>query len=180
MQTLIVGVADCQVSVNPDCALVTYALGSCVGVAIYDPVARVAGLLHLMLPDSAIDPAQAGTRPYMFADTGVPLLFRRAYALGADKRRIGVRLVGGAQVMDDHGVFDIGRRNYLAARKILWKAGVLIQGEAVGGTTSRTVRLEVATGTMWLRGADGIEQEFRVPSPGPKGISYGFPRSDRG
>jgi chemotaxis protein CheD len=143
-------------------------------------VARVAGLLHLMLPDSAIDPAQAEARPYMFADTGLPLLFRRAYALGADKRRIVVRLVGGAQVMDDHGFFDIGRRNYLATRKILWKAGVLIQGEAVGGTTSRTVRLEVATGTMWLRGAGGIEEEFRAPSPGSKGIGYGVPRSDRG
>jgi chemotaxis protein CheD len=106
----------------------------------------------------------------MFADTGVPLLFRRAYALGADKRRMVVRLAGGAQVMDAAGVFDIGRRNYLAARKILWKAGVLVQGEAVGGTASRTVRLDVATGTMWLRGAGGIEEEF----------GYGVPRTDRG
>jgi chemotaxis protein CheD len=166
MRALIVGIADCQVSRDPDCVLVTYALGSCIAVAIYDPVACVAGLLHFMLPDSAMDGARAGARPYMFADTGVPLLFRRAYELGAEKRRMLVRLAGGAQVMDDHGVFDIGRRNHVATRKILWKAGVLIEGESVGGTASRTVRLEVATGAMWLRGAGGIEEEFGAPVTG--------------
>jgi chemotaxis protein CheD len=61
----------------------------------------------------------------MFADTGIPLLFRRAYECGAEKRRLVVRVVGGAQVMDREGVFNIGKRNYLALRKILWKAGVL-------------------------------------------------------
>lgn len=180
MRALIVGIADCQVSRDPGCILVTYALGSCIAVAIYDPVARVAGLLHFMLPDSAMDGARAGARPYMFADTGVPLLFRRAYELGAEKRRMLVRLAGGAQVMDDHGVFDIGRRNHVATRKILWKAGVLIEGESVGGTASRTVRLEVATGAMWLRGAGGIEEEFGAPSRGPKGMGYGVPCLDRG
>ncbi len=180
MRPLIVGMGDCQVTSDPERQLVTYALGSCIAVAIYDPAVRVAGMLHLMLPDSSIGGAQGADRPYKFADTGLPLMFHRAYALGADKRRMTVRVAGGAQVMDDRGVFDIGRRNYLAARKILWKAGVLIHGEAVGGTASRTIRLDVATGAMWLRGAGGIEQEFGAPSPGPKGIGYGVPRSDRG
>jgi chemotaxis protein CheD len=180
MRLLIVGISDCQVSRDPECELVTYALGSCIAVAIYDPVAHVAGLLHLMLPDSAIDAAQAAAKPYMFADTGVPLLFRRAYELGAEKRRIVVRLAGGAQVIDDNGVFDIGRRNYLAIRRILWKAGVLTQGEAVGGTTSRTVRLEVASGSMWLRGDAGIEEKFGASSGRSKGMGYGVPGFDRG
>jgi chemotaxis protein CheD len=180
MRSLIVGIADCQVSKDPDAVLVTYALGSCIAVTIWDPIARVGGMLHFMLPDSTIDLPQAGKRPYMFADVGVPLLFRQSYELGAEKRRMVVRLAGGAQVMDDHGVFDIGRRNYVATRKILWKAGVLIQHEAVGGSGSRTVRLEVGTGKMWLRGTGGVEEEFGAPSRGSKGIVYGVPSTDRG
>jgi chemotaxis protein CheD len=134
-------------------SLITYALGSCVAVAIHDPVARVGGLLHLMLPDSSLDPAKAAERPFMFADTGIPLLFRQAYAAGAEKRRIVVHLAGGAQVIDDNGVFNIGKRNHLAVRKVLWRAGVLIASEAVGGTESRTVRLDVASGRFFLRSA---------------------------
>ena len=123
MHPVVVGIADCQLSDDPDSVLVTYALGSCIAVVIYDPVVRVAGMLHLMLPDSTIEGLDAGRRPHMFADTGIPWLFRRAYAMGADKKRLQVRLAGGAQVMDDHGVFDIGKRNYTATRKILWKVG---------------------------------------------------------
>lgn len=169
MRSVIVGIADCQISNDPDCVLVTYALGSCIAVAIYDAAAGVAGMLHFMLPESSIDPNRARERPYMFADTGIPMLFRAAYQQGAEKKRIVVRVAGGAQVIDDHGIFDIGRRNYLALRKILWKAGVLIQGEQVGGTNSRTLRLEVSTGTMWLRGGGVEEQEFSVSSQRPRG-----------
>jgi chemotaxis protein CheD len=169
MRSVIVGIADCQVSADPESVLVTYALGSCIAVAIYDTAAKVAGMLHYMLPESNIDPVKARERPYMFADTGIPLLFRKAYERGADKKRIVVRVAGGAQVVNDGGVFEIGRRNYLALRKILWKAGVLIHGEEVGGTTSRTVRLEVSTGTMWLRGAGGAEQQFGTTPAARKG-----------
>lgn len=169
MRLMIVGIADCQISSDPESVLVTYALGSCIAVAIYDAAARVGGMLHFMLPESGIDPDKARERPYMFADTGVPLLFRNAYQQGADKKRIVVRVFGGAQVLDNHGVFDIGRRNYIALRGILWKAGVLIHAEQVGGTSSRTIRMEVATGTMWLRRAGAAEQEFGPSLPRPKG-----------
>jgi chemotaxis protein CheD len=152
MSTVVVGMADCKTSQDPDGVLITYALGSCVAVAIHDRVAKVGGMLHFMLPESSLDPAKARQRPYMFADTGIPMLFREAYRLGAEKRRLVVRLAGGAQVMDDGGVFNIGKRNYLAARKILWKAGVLVEAEDVGGNDSRTVRLEMSTGTFWMRG----------------------------
>jgi chemotaxis protein CheD len=165
MRAVVVGIADCQISDDPESVLVTYALGSCVAVTIHDAAARVGGLLHFMLPESRLDPAKARERPYMFADTGIPLLFRQAYLKGADKRRLLVRLAGGAQVMDDNGVFNIGKRNYLAARKILWKAGVLLQSEEVGGSISRTVRLEVGTGTMWLRGAGEAEREMAGTTP---------------
>lgn len=161
MRNLIVGIADCRVSADQADTLVTYALGSCMAVAIWDPVARVAGLLHYMLPDSSIDASKSRERPFMFADTGIPLLFRTAYDCGAGKRRLVVRVAGGAQVIDDHGVFDIGRRNYLALRRILWRAGVLIHAEDVGGTVSRSVRLDVRTGAMWVRtGGECAEREL--------------------
>jgi chemotaxis protein CheD len=159
-----VGVGDCRVSNAAESVLTTYALGSCIAVAIHDPVASVGGLLHFMLPESSVNPAKAGQQPFMFADTGIPLLFHAAYDLGAEKRRMVVRAVGGAQVMDDNGVFNIGKRNHLALRKILWKAGVMIHGEEVGGTTSRTVRLEVSTGRFWVRGPGTADREISAPA----------------
>jgi chemotaxis protein CheD len=166
---VVVGVADCQISQDHDAMLVTYALGSCIAVAIHDSAAGVGGLLHFMLPESSIDLVKAESNPFMFADTGIPLLFRRAYEHGAEKRRITVRLAGGAQIMDESGIFNIGKRNCLAVRKILWKAGVLVHGEAVGGTVSRTVRLEVGSGRFWLRGPGGTEEEMHIRRPVPKG-----------
>jgi chemotaxis protein CheD len=149
---LTVGVGDCKVSNAADAALTTYALGSCIALAIYDPVAAVGGLLHFMLPESSLNPVKAGENPFMFADTGIPLMFHAAYRLGAEKRRLVVCAAGGAQVMDENGVFNIGKRNNLALRRVLWKAGVMIHGEEVGGTTARTVRLEVATGRFLISG----------------------------
>ena len=156
---LVVGMADCRVSDDPGQVLVTYALGSCIAVAIHDPAARVGGLLHFMLPESALDRAKAAQNPFFFADTGIPQLFHTAYEKGAQKQRLRVQVAGGAQ-MDDNGVFDIGKRNYLALRKILWKAGVLVQAEAVGGSVSRTVRLEIGSGKLWLQGPGVPEQEM--------------------
>ncbi|MGA2136647.1 MAG: chemotaxis protein CheD [Bryobacteraceae bacterium] len=171
MSNVVVGMADCQVSHSCEDVLVTYALGSCIAVAIHDPVAGVGGLLHFMLPESAISPDKAGDNPFMFADTGIPLLFRQAYQWGADKRRLVVRVAGGAQVMDREGVFNIGKRNYLALRKILWKAGVLLQAEDVGGVLSRTVRLEVGTGRFWMRRPGQEEQELKPAPAAKKGVN---------
>lgn len=166
METITVGMADCQVSADPGSSLITYALGSCIGVAIHDPQARVAGLLHFMLPDSKMNQERGKQMPYMFADTGIPSLFHAAYARGADKRRLSVRLIGGAQVLDPSGVFNIGKRNHMACRKILWAAGVLVQAEEVGGTISRTVRLEVATGRLLWSTAGGPNVEMGVGKGG--------------
>lgn len=162
----IVGMADCQVSADPESLLVTHALGSCIAVAIHDPLAKVAGLLHFMLPDSKLNPDRAKEWPHMFADTGIPALFHAAYARGADKRRLVVRLVGGAQLMDPTGLFNIGKRNHVACRKILWAAGVFVQAEAVGGSISRTVRLEVATGRLQWSSAGGPGVELTIRKEG--------------
>ena len=94
----------------------------------------------------------------MFADTGIPLLLERVLARGASKRRLVVLAAGGASMMDQENIFDIGRRNYLAMRKILWKAGVMVHGEAVGGGRSRTVRLEIGSGKFWLQEAGEVRE----------------------
>ena len=140
--------------------LITYALGSCIAMTVYDPAAAVGGMLHYMLPDSSIDPARRSETPYKFADTGIPLMLSKVAELGGMKRRLVVRIAGGAQMMDSAGVFDIGKRNYQALRKILWKVGVLVHAEAVGGAVSRTVRLEIGSGRFWLREAGGTEREM--------------------
>lgn len=162
MSLLITGVADCQTSADASTVLVTYALGSCIGLVVHDPAARVGGLLHYMLPDSGIDTAKADKHPYMFADTGIPRLFEKVSRLGGERRRFVVTAVGGAQVLDLKGAFNIGQQNHLALRKILWKTGVLIHSEDVGGTVSRTVRLEIATGRVLLRKGDQPEQELKA------------------
>ena len=165
-ETITVGIADCQVTDDPHKVLVTHALGSCIAIAVHDPVANVAGLLHIMLPESSIDPERGRRQPFMFADTGIPELFHAAYAKGAEKKRMSVRLIGGAQVLDPNGVFNIGKRNHLASRKILWAAGVMVSGEAVGGNISRTVRLEVKTGELWWHSGAGEAYNLSVRKGG--------------
>jgi len=160
MSSLIVGIGDCKVSKQPDDVLVTHALGSCIAVMIHDPVAKVAGLLHYMLPESSLDAEKAGQRPYMFADTGIPLLFKSAYQLGAVKSRMIVMAAGGAQMLDPNGTFNIGQRNHTAMRKIFWKAGVIVHKEEIGGTSSRTVRIDVASGRVQLRTSGQPEQDM--------------------
>lgn len=154
--------ADCRVEQMPGQVLATYGLGSCIALAAYDPVAGVGGLLHFMLPDSGIDPARGRNNPYMFADTGIPLLLSQVCQRGASKRRLVVHAVGGGQMADTGNIFDIGKRNCVATRKILGKQGVRLSGEVVGGDLSRTLRLEIGTGRLLLQ--EGGEQREIVPA----------------
>ena len=154
MPDVTVAMAALQVTADPADRLVTYALGSCLGVAIYDPVARVGGLLHAMLPLSTLDAAKARANPALFVDTGVPALFRACYALGASKSRLVVKVAGGAAAAapDAPDQFQIGRRNLLTLRQLLWKNGVLVQAQDVGGhQLSRTMALDVGDGTVSLK-----------------------------
>lgn len=146
-----VGVGDLAISGDPKDELVTFSLGSCIAVIIHDAKSGVGGLLHLMLPDSALNPQRASSQPAVFADTGLPKLFRGAYELGAVKGRLKVALIGGSQVLDEGGHFNIGKRNYAAVRKILYRNNVMVEKEDVGGTVNRTVGLSVATGEIWLK-----------------------------
>jgi chemotaxis protein CheD len=150
MKTLVVGIGECHVAKGAGVNLVTYALGSCIGIAIYDPVCNVGGLLHYLLPDSTIDAARAARNPFMFADTGIPLLFQHAYAMGAEKNRLRVFVAGGAHVLTTE-LFQIGKRNQFAMRRILSNAGVLISHEETGGEHSRTIRMDLDTGGIYMK-----------------------------
>ncbi len=95
----------------------------------------------------------------MFADTGVPLFFKEAYKLGGEKKRMAVKVAGGSQIMDESGFFNIGKRNYMALRKIFWMNDVLIAAEAVGGNVNRTLSIESGSGKVWVKTfGDGMVQ----------------------
>ncbi len=146
----VVGIGEFAVSNAPGDIIVTHALGSCIAVCLWDPDTHATGLLHFLLPDAAINLERAKAQPAAFANTGLPLLFQAAYAIGLDKQRCKVRLVGGAEVagMGGPGSLNVGKRNALAARSILWRNGVLVAAEAIGGHIARTVALHVDTGVI--------------------------------
>lgn len=146
-----VDISDCQTSDDSTASLITYSLGSCIGVAVWDPVVRVGGMLHYMMPDSTMSPDKARENPAMFGDTGIPLLFKSVYKLGATKQRLIVKVAGGSQLLDDKGTFNIGKRNYVMLRQIFWKNNVLIDAEDVGGSISRTVTLDIMTGKVTVK-----------------------------
>jgi chemotaxis protein CheD len=156
----VVGIADFAVSNGRQVILATHSLGSCLGIAIYDPVAQVGGLLHIMLPDSNLDPIKAAARPAMFLDTGLPAMYRAAYQLGADKHRLKIYVAGGAQVMDGSGFFSIGKRNYEALLEICRHHGLRLQAEQVGGLVSRSVYLQIETGDLWMKASGTAGETF--------------------
>ncbi len=141
----VVLVGDMKVGGEGD-TLVTHALGSCLGLMIYDPVAQVGGLLHAMLPLSKINPEKAAANPYMFVDTGVPRLFKSVYELGGKKERMAVKAAGCGRPLSNNEMFKIGERNYIVLKKILWKNNILLESEDIGGTASRTVHFDLSTG----------------------------------
>ncbi|HNZ35631.1 MAG TPA: chemotaxis protein CheD [Syntrophales bacterium] len=155
MGELVVGISDLKVSNNPADSMVTYALGSCIAVAVYDPAAKVGGLLHYMLPDSTLDAEKARETPGMFADTGIPLLFKSCYGMGADKKRMVVKVAGGASILDESNFFRIGQKNIMAMRKLFWRNNILIDAEDTGKNFNRTVRLDVGTGRVFIKRAGG-------------------------
>jgi chemotaxis protein CheD len=151
-QRVVVGVGDMSVSNISSFTLSTYALGSCVGVAVYDPMAKAGGLLHMMLPDSSISRAKAGSQPAMFADTGLPLLFRSLQGLrGVDLNRVKLMVAGGSSVLCATDQFRIGERNIKATNDWLAKQGYYVRHTSLGGTASRTLHLDIGSGTVTLK-----------------------------
>jgi chemotaxis protein CheD len=148
-----VGVGDMKVSTQRGDLVITHALGSCLGITVHDPVACVGGLLHVMLPLSTIDLVKAERNPFMFVDTGVPKLIVECFRAGAQKQRLEIMVAGGAnsQNGDRNDLFQIGKRNMIMLRKLLWKNGLLLKSHDVGGSNSRTMSLEIGTGKVMIR-----------------------------
>lgn len=158
-KTLVVGVADMVVSNDAGSEIVTYSLGSCLGITVYDPAKKVGGLLHLMLPDSGIDAEKAVKLPAMFVDTGVPWLFQSVYNLGGERSRVVIKVAGGAQFLDQQRAFNIGERNIQAFTDIIARHGHKIQAHDVGGFCSRTLRMDMSNGNVSIH-SPGITPYF--------------------
>ncbi|UCD66801.1 MAG: chemotaxis protein CheD [Deltaproteobacteria bacterium] len=146
-----IGVGEIVVSKNPNNVLVT-SLGSCVAVIMLAPGICGAGMAHVALPSSSVNVEQSRAKPGYYADTGIPRLLAAMDKLHGGKRgRLLVKLVGGANIMDPNSTFDIGKRNALAIKKILWenRLGVLV--EDIGEDISRNVRVRVDTGQVIVK-----------------------------
>lgn len=155
---VIVGISEFVVSTDPTERLVTYSLGSCVGLALHDPVAGVAGLLHAMMPTAKADPAKAAITPAMYTDAGSMALLQAMFDRGATRANIVAKVAGAASQVDSKNLFRIGERNHMVLRKVLWKNGILIAGEDVGGAISRSIYLDVASGITTLKSAGELRE----------------------
>ncbi len=145
-----VTISDAKTASGED-SLITYSLGSCIGVMLYDPLRKVGGLLHFQLPTSTMDANRAAQSPCMFADSGFAALLSMMTQQGAEKRRLKCKIAGGAKMLADNSTFDIGKRNHTAIRKVLWQHGILCDSEDCGGTQPRTVTLFTKDGTVTLK-----------------------------
>jgi chemotaxis protein CheD len=137
-----------KVSAAQEDMLVTHALGSCLGLTVFDPVARVGGMLHAMLPASKLNLKKASKNPFMFVDTGVPALFSAFYSAGGQKSRAVIKAAGCGEPLNAGGMFKIGSRNFTMLKRLLWKNGLLLSESDVGDTISRTLYLHVSNGRL--------------------------------
>jgi chemotaxis protein CheD len=150
-QMLLVGMADLAVIQNQSTLLCTHPLGACLGIGIYDPVAKVGGVLHSLLPESQIDPARAAGRPGMFIDTGLAAMLGQAGQLGAKMENLVVCVAGGARILDETSYFNIGHRNFEVLAEMLAGLGLKLHAQEVGGLSNRSLQLNAATGEVRLK-----------------------------
>jgi chemotaxis protein CheD len=147
----VIGVGECIASANPAECLATYALGSCIAVAICDRAAQVGGLLHFLLPDASYEPARRRDNPYLCVDTGLPELLKLCIQLGARKSRLSVCAAGGASILHNGAFFNVGRKNQIGLERALAKAGLKLHAGAMGGQLSRAMRLDIGGGRFFVR-----------------------------
>jgi len=154
----IIVVGDMKTGEKED-LLVTHALGSCLGLIVYDPHEQVGGLLHAMLPLSKINRDKAQANPYMFVDTGVPTMFKTLYEMGAKKNRLVIKAAGCSNPMGRNETFKIGERNYTVLKELLWENNILLEAEDIGGTESRTVNFDLSSGQTIIS-SNGQKEEL--------------------
>lgn len=151
-QTITIGISDLNIARNGD-VLVTHALGSCVGICLYDTVRKVAGLSHILLPTSeGFNPS--GAQLMRFADTAIPLLVQKMEAVGAKRICMRAKIAGGAQMfagINNSGLANIGQRNVASVKQMLAKLGIAIIAEDTGKNYGRTQYFQSADGVMIIR-----------------------------
>lgn len=155
-----VGMADYKVGRAPD-TLISYGLGSCIGISLYDPQTKIGGLLHIMLPDS--NQSRANENRAKFADTGIPDMLEELIRMGAAKSRLVAKLAGGSQMFAFTNASDImrvGLRNASASKEILKKLSIPIVGEDTGGNYGRTVQIDLSTGVYKVKTIDKGDKEI--------------------
>ncbi len=151
MDVINVGVGEIGVSTQTGTAVKTYALGSCIALIIVAPKLKAVGMAHIALPESLYSNGKARTLPGYFADLAIPKLIQKFKKLGVKKNsEVFVKMTGGAKIMDPEGRFNIGKRNVLATKKILWKYKLGAIAEDVGKNFSRTVSVDVDSGKITI------------------------------
>ena len=160
-QTITVGISDLNIARSPD-ILVTYALGSCIGICLYDATAKIAGLSHIMLPSAAAAPNVAN-QPMKFADTAVELLVRKMESAGARRVLLKAKIAGGAQMFSGlsiSSIANIGLRNAQAVKMELMRQRIPILAEDTGKNYGRTLFLSAEDGSMTIKSATKGEWVF--------------------
>lgn len=155
-----VGMADYKVGRAP-ATLISYGLGSCIGISVYDPHSKVGGLLHIMLSDST--QSRASDNPAKFADTGIPLLVKEVVAAGGVQRRLVAKLAGGAQMFafkNATSIMRVGERNAQVSKDILKRLGIPIVAEDTGGTCGRTVSIDLNNGDYFVKTVEKGERKI--------------------
>lgn len=146
------GLGDVHVSDDPDTSLECLGLGSCIGLCIYDPVARVAGIAHIVLPES--NRGGNTTLPGKFADTAVPMLVQGMERKGASKSRMVVKMAGGAQLLQaltGGAAIEMGAMNIKMTRRALANEGLTLAASDIGGNRGRSMWFEVGTGKLMVK-----------------------------
>jgi len=149
---IVIGMADYAVTRSPE-KLTTLGLGSCVGIALYDPVTKIGGLIHIMLP--TIENARFTDNCAKFADSGIPFLIEEMVRIGAVRRRLVAKIAGGAKMFSFNNDvnLNIGERNIQATKVVLGEMKVPIIAEDVGKNYGRTVVLDTDTGVYHIKSA---------------------------
>lgn len=155
-----IGVADLKISGDVTDILITYALGSCLGITVYDIRLKRAGLLHCMLPDSSLDRSKAAGNPFLYVDSGMKTMLNDFYRKGSCKHNLMIRVAGGSssKMNEEEDFFQIGRRNFVSLRKCLWDEGLMLKAYDVGGYGSRTVTLDVENGKMLIKSKGALKE----------------------
>lgn len=150
MNQIVVNISDMKMSIKQEDVIVTYSLGSCLGVTAYDPKARIGGMVHCLLPSAAAAREKAKNNPYMFVNTGVSSMVRNLIEAGAERERLIFKAAGCANMRNDT-LFSTGKRNFEALQTLMEKNKVQLTSYEVGGTIPRTLFLYMDTGRVVVR-----------------------------